>query len=304
MKQLPREVIRDLRRKQGMSQEDVAELVGCHACTISRIETGKSIPYRRNFERIFFGLGGYGINYENISEASGYLQDQLRKKVVEALERRDFESARQRLHELREFINIDDKFDFQLLYTLELVLARMEYGQVNGLREKFAEMLLISRSEDDLRDHPCKVWLTPVEMLILNNIALCYLDESNTIYAIEIFNLLIQNCENVTDIPLVEKTRAVLYNNLSLSYLKMNKPLMAIKMADCGIECLLSKGGLNHMLEILLIRAKACEMIGENEEAQFLRGGVKTGFYILKKGSQNWRILDDFSTWSRGICLL
>ena len=44
--------IKEARKSQGLSQEKLAELVGIHEKQISKIETGKSFPTRKNLQKI------------------------------------------------------------------------------------------------------------------------------------------------------------------------------------------------------------------------------------------------------------
>ena len=304
MKQLARETIRDLRKQRNMTQEQVAEMVDCHACTISRIETGKCIPYLKNYEKIFWSLGGYGIDYDVINKSSGYLQEQMGKRVLESLENRDFEETRHWLSELREFIDMNNKYDYQLLYTLELILTKVEGKYVDNLSGVFSDLLMLTRSREDFEKAAELICLTPVEMLILNNIAVCYIEEGDAPKAIQILNLLIRNCDRVMDIPFLDKTRAVLYNNLGLSYLSNNQPNMAMYFVNKGLDCILKKGGVNLLFEMLLLKTKVYEVCGNHEDAMVLKHRLKGSYYLLCESVINCPVFEEFEPLSGGICIL
>ena len=54
--------IKEARKMQGLTQEKLAELVNIHEKQLSKIETGKSFPTRKNLEKIFKTLN---INFES-----------------------------------------------------------------------------------------------------------------------------------------------------------------------------------------------------------------------------------------------
>lgn len=57
--------IKQARKMQGYTQKELAELVGIHEKQLSKIETGKSFPSRKNLEKIFSVLN-INITEDNI----------------------------------------------------------------------------------------------------------------------------------------------------------------------------------------------------------------------------------------------
>lgn len=57
--------IKQARKFKGLTQEGLAELIGIHEKQLSKIETGKSFPSRKNLEKIFSILN-ISINEDNI----------------------------------------------------------------------------------------------------------------------------------------------------------------------------------------------------------------------------------------------
>lgn len=57
--------IKQARKIKGLTQEQLAELIGIHEKQLSKIETGKSFPTRKNLEKIFSILN-INITEDNI----------------------------------------------------------------------------------------------------------------------------------------------------------------------------------------------------------------------------------------------
>ena len=78
--------IKELRKLKGLTQEQLAEIVGIGTSNISYIETGKFAPSIENFERIVEALGVEPYELYMFSSKS---TSEMRKEIVNALEKDD-----------------------------------------------------------------------------------------------------------------------------------------------------------------------------------------------------------------------
>ena len=73
--------IKEARKMQGLTQEKLAELVGIHEKQLSKIETGKSFPTRKNLTKLFDILD---IDFNDIS-CEKNIEKNISKEKIEAI---------------------------------------------------------------------------------------------------------------------------------------------------------------------------------------------------------------------------
>lgn len=83
IKKLLGQRIKEIRKKKGMTQEQLAEIVGIGTSNISYIETGKFAPSIENFERIVEALEVEPYELYCFSSKS---LDEMKKELIDALD--------------------------------------------------------------------------------------------------------------------------------------------------------------------------------------------------------------------------
>ena len=78
--------IKQIRKLRGMTQEQLAEIVGIGISNISYIETGKFAPSIENFEKIVKALD---VEPYELYEFSSKTTSEMREEIVNALEKDD-----------------------------------------------------------------------------------------------------------------------------------------------------------------------------------------------------------------------
>lgn len=120
--ELLREVIERRRRQQGMSQEALSEDI-CTPETLSRIETGKRAPSRRNFQALAKKLGVREDYYYSVIETDDFqlLEECFRLDLM--IETRQWQKAKETVEHLEQRLDMENCQNRQYLGEIRYILG-------------------------------------------------------------------------------------------------------------------------------------------------------------------------------------
>ncbi len=97
--------IKQARKNKGLSQEKFAELVGIHEKQISKIETGKSFPTRKNLEKILNVLEVHNEFEFNLDEKTTIPEKIQLLKIINSANDEEIKLYAAILKKISKFIN-------------------------------------------------------------------------------------------------------------------------------------------------------------------------------------------------------
>lgn len=172
------QVIKRTRESLGLTQQELCEGI-CGLETISRIETGKQIPNRANFQALMERMGKCGEKYLP-SVRSGDMEMMAWWKNIESLvAKREFDQFYEEIERFEAEIDLDDRVNWQAVMRIR-TLVDFYTDKISGSEKR-------KRMEDALR---CTIpgyregtvpngVFSRTEIRILCNIAAGYAEEDN-----------------------------------------------------------------------------------------------------------------------------
>lgn len=163
-------IIKNRRIELGLSQEDLADGI-CSVPTLSRIENGERMPTKNHFEMLMQRLGYSAISLDCYTDKQDFKIHELKFQIRQAYVIKDFRIAERLLNEYKEIMEDDSNIDlqfFQLYHTL-LNLDQYSAGEEQPLFESALRLTCPSYGANHI-PHV----LSYEEIILLNNIAICY----------------------------------------------------------------------------------------------------------------------------------
>ncbi|MCM1538998.1 MAG: helix-turn-helix domain-containing protein [bacterium] len=133
--ELLREVVERRRRQQGMSQEALSEDI-CTPETLSRIETGKRAPSRRNFQALAKKLGVREDYYYSVIETDDFQLLEECFRIDGMIETRQWQKAKETAEHLEQQLDMENCHNRQYIgeiwYILEFYLDGIPEEEQTG----------------------------------------------------------------------------------------------------------------------------------------------------------------------------
>ncbi len=190
------EVIRRTRESLGITQEELCDGI-CSVETLSRIENGKNMPSRANFEALMGRMGKSGKKYLPFIRSQDIEDFLLKEELERLMSVHDYQATEQKLKEMEERLNLNDPVNRQYVLRMRAIVdAGLGYISIKERREKLEEALACTIpdfSEDVLE----KGMLNEQEMRILCNIAMTYMEEEDFEHSINILKKLEKYLETI-----------------------------------------------------------------------------------------------------------
>jgi len=268
-------LIRRLRKQKNMSQEDLAYPIMDRA-TLSKIESGKSIPNPRNVEALFERLG---YNPHNIIDF--FLNDEnlTIKKITDELEaicinmeavgnvNEQIEHAEGLLSELENNESfMESKLNQQYVLTYKAIL--LQYAQKLD-NEKIMDLLMeaieISIPEYD-EQYIGDYHITRQELRILVMVAKIHYDEGRLDDAFNVMHSLKKNMDkHCVDQDALGKSYPAIIQNITICLTDAKRYDEAIKMCDEGIAACKETGYLYALPSIVSQKAECLFELGDKK---------------------------------------
>lgn len=205
------EVIRRNRESIGMTQEELCDGI-CSVETLSRIENGRNIPSRANFERLMERMGKTGKKYLPFVRSKDIENHLLREEVERLISVHDYRSAERKLQELEEHLEMEDAVNRQYVLRMKVMIdSGLGRSSAEEQREKLKEALqcTIPDFSNVLENNGN---MDEQEMRIICNIAMTYMEEQKYDRSIEILEKLKEYLEKSKIVHSIRIQRLILSN--------------------------------------------------------------------------------------------
>ena len=262
------EVIRNIRRQKGMTQEEVAEGI-CSVSSLSKMENGSQNPSSQKFQQIMERLGESGYSYARFFNEKDYERNRKKQMLLEALEfdRRDL--AEELLWEFyRE--GTEDILEKQFLQGMQLFWQEKYLCPMKDYGKQCLEILQMTnlsfRPGGKAKEQPA---LSHMELLLLNNAGLGYFWEKQYPKAAEIFLQMYRMTKEMSHKETEwKKQKAAVCANLALVLMKLGRYQEAWDYLQRGMRCVECQGGVWLYLQMLYIRREWYLQMGEEHADQ------------------------------------
>lgn len=209
------EMIRRTRESLDISRKDLCDGI-CAIETLCRIETGKRIPSRTNFQALMERMGKNGEKYFPLIH--GDMDILFKKKVISSLiASRKHEEAGERINELEKELKMNDTVNRQFIMRMK-ALVDYRTGKINvkEKRQQLVEALKCTVSHYNGDTMP-KGLFSRLEVMIFCNIAVSYAEEGQLTKAIAMLRQEVDYFKN-THIDMEERAVSEVFVLTSLAH--------------------------------------------------------------------------------------
>ena len=224
-------LIKQRREELGISQEELADGI-CSVPTLSRIENGERMPSKQHSEMLLQRLGySDSIQISFVTEKTLEMHN-LKYKNRQAVIHRRFEEAGELL---KQFIAEADRGD--CVSEQFILLCQVQVSQLSP--EERLEQLTKAMRMTCPQYSPAAIpeFLSYEEIVILNNIALCYGDSGQLDMAINILSALKRHHENhMVNREEIMRTQLMILYNLSTFLGQAQRYDECIEICNQGIR--------------------------------------------------------------------
>lgn len=260
--ELDYELIRQERLAGGFVQAELAEGI-CEPETLSRIESGKRKPNRRNMEAMMEKMQRVRKSVSMKVAAEQYYALELERKITACNGQKDYAEADKLIIELEKQIDMSKKRNQQYVSMKKLICLN-HFRKIDVDEYIFQLNNLLTMTLKD-KDHIFNHSLTETENVILNLLACAYGKKQEVDKALSIWGRLIKKCESKRVHPAFNIRSWEIMNANYAGTMEMQGTIDKV-MEICPIwaELVLSvgKGGeIGRMLSI-----KACALEKQNDE--------------------------------------
>ncbi|MDE6999841.1 MAG: helix-turn-helix transcriptional regulator, partial [Lachnospiraceae bacterium] len=188
------ELVRDERKAQGITQEEFADGIYQDTGSLSRFETGRISPNKKNFGKILEKLGIEKGRYSGYVVTDSFDTMELRSHLDQSLMRRRYDAAKECLQELKQCLDLDIE-ENRVLVTFEEILIAYLTGEVNaqealenvkGLLKGFMDCDKMIFYHVPMRN----------EALIINNVCILLYETGQETLAMRLFQSILQRMDD------------------------------------------------------------------------------------------------------------
>lgn len=178
-------IIRNRREELGLTQEDLADGV-CSVPTLSRIENGERMPLTNIYEMLMQRLGYSAISLDYFTTKREFDQYELRFKIRQAYIIGNLQLSKEYFSRYIELANENAAIEQQFCMLYAILLYEENYTNSQKLVQFENALKLTWRSYGCSRSPRV---LSYEEIILLNNIAICYATLGNRNHAISILSM-------------------------------------------------------------------------------------------------------------------
>ena len=212
------ELVRDERKAQGITQEEFADGIYQDTGSLSRFETGRISPNKKNFGKILEKLGIEKGRYSGYVVTDSFDTMELKCHLDQLMMRRRYDAAGECLKELKQCLDLEIE-ENRVLVTFEEILIAYLTGEVNaqealenvkGLLKGFMDCDKMIFYHVPMRN----------EALIINNVCILLYETGQETLAMRLFQSILQRMDDSkVDVRYRYRSYALLFNN----YVRRNR---------------------------------------------------------------------------------
>ena len=254
-------IIRNRREELGLTQEDLADGI-CSVPTLSRIENGERIPTKNHLEMLLQRLGYSAMSLDYYTDNLQFRISELKFKVRQSYVARDYIAAKKYLDECIQAINSahgtknpSSPIDTQFIALYDVLLNKRSISLEQKLQAFETAIQLTCRKQFSERVFYA---LSYEEILILNNIAICYADRGDLEQAIAILSSIKDHyMRNGVSQEESLRTQIMILYNLSKYLGQFGQYDECIEVCDYGIRIAKESGRTSLLHKLLYNRGWA-----------------------------------------------
>lgn len=163
-------IIRARREELKISQEDLADGI-CSVPTLSRIENGERMPTKNHFEMLMQRLGYSAMSLDFFTDKQDFLIHELKFKIRQVYTAKNFPLARRLLEDLEAMLEKPTKIDRQFVLLHQILLNQKQFSNAEKLKRLETAIQLTCPK---YKNNYIPQVLSYDEIILLNNIAICY----------------------------------------------------------------------------------------------------------------------------------
>lgn len=212
------EFVRDERKAQGITQEEFADGIYQDTGSLSRFETGRISPNKRNFGKILEKLGVEKERYNGYVMTDSFDTMELRSHLDQLLMRRRYDEAKECLQELKQCLDLEIEENYMLVTFEESMLAYFA-GEVTAQEtlENLKGLLKGFMDYDEMVFHHVPM---RNEALIINNVCILLYETGQEALSMRLFQCILQRMDDSkVDVRYRYRSYALLFNN----YVRRNR---------------------------------------------------------------------------------
>ena len=277
-------ILKARREELGLSQEDLADGI-CSVPTLSRIENGERMPTKNHFEMLMQRLGYSAVSLDFFTDKQDFLVHELKFKIRQAYVDKNYSLTQILMDNLEEILCEPTKIDQQFIILHKTFLNQNNLSNLEKLQQY--EHAIRLTCPKYIEKHIPRV-LSYDEIILLNNIAICYAVEGFNERAISILTTV----KDYYDHHVISKEEALRTQPMILYNLSKYQGLsgqfdecietcdVAIRMARTTGRCLLLSKTLYNKGWALLRRNQS----GDKEAAE---NALKHAYFVSVTMEQN-----------------
>lgn len=278
------EMIRRTRESLGISRKDLCDGI-CAIETLCRIETGKRIPSRTNFQALMERMGKNGEKYFPLIH--GDMDILLKKKEITLLmTSRRYEEVEEKVYELEKLLEMNDTVNRQFILRMK-ALVNYRTGKINEKKKRqlLIEALKCTVPHFDGVTMPNGVF-SRLEVMIYCNIAVSYAEEGQLTKAIELLRQE-ANYFNNTHIDMDERAVSEVFvlTNLARCLGLNNNIREAIDIDKKIVKLCLEHNKSTILPSVLYDIAYAYELLKDN--SNYSRKKLEQAYYLAEFNENN-----------------
>lgn len=286
-------VIQKRREKLGLSQEELADGI-CSVTTLSRLENGTRMPTKNHFEMILQRLGYSDMFLDNYVSKKEFDLHELKFDIRQSYINHEFDKGRKLLVDFENLIEDPSPIDeqFMLLYDVLLNIDKYTNKEMFNVFEK-----AIKYTYPKYDMHMKFYALSYEEILILNNIAVCYAIDGKVKKAIDIFyNMKEFYDARVINIEEALRTKLLVLANLAEALELSGRYDECIEISDLVISACKNTARCRWLSKVLRLKAAALSKKNKGQNIDIIVKCVKEAFYMasILDNDEEMKLINEF----------
>lgn len=267
----------------GYTQEELADGI-CSVPTLSRIENGERMPTKEHFEMLLQRLGYSDTTQDTYVDEKAFRLHELKFKIRQAVILHQIDTAKKLLDSFEQQTDKSSRITQQFIllyrtittdaYSIEQELMQLERAiRLTCPRYKVQRLPYILSYE---------------EIVIMNNIAVCYFEKGNLEDAIDILYALKQYYENhMINAEEILRTQTMVLYNLSKYLGCAGRYDECVEICNLGIRIARETGRCNYLAWTLYNQAWALSRRNAAGDMERAKESAQLAVYMASAMGQN-----------------
>lgn len=286
-------VIQKRREKLGLSQEELSDGI-CSVTTLSRLENGTRMPTKNHFEMILQRLGYSDMFLDNYVSKKEFTLHELKFDIRQAYINNEFDKGKKLLTDFKNLLDDPSPIDEQFVILYD-VLMNIEMYTNQEMMNMFEKAIKYTYPKYDM--HIKFYVLSYEEILILNNIAVCYAIDGKVKKAIDIFYSMKDFYDaRVINIEEALRTKLLVLGNLAEALELAGRYDECIEISDIVISVSKSTARCRWLGKALRLKATALSKKNKGQYVDTIVKCVKETFYMASifNNDEEMKLINDF----------